>query len=29
LMADVIAHFGQVFLEKSGAMPAGGSEATH
>jgi hypothetical protein len=29
LMADTMAHFGQVFLEKSGAIPAGGSDATH
>lgn len=29
LMADIMAHFGQVFLEKSGAIAGGGSEATH
>ena len=29
LMADTIAHFGQEFLEKSGAIAGGGSEATH
>jgi len=28
LMADVLAHFGHTYLEKSGAMPSG-SGATH
>jgi hypothetical protein len=28
VMADALAHFGHVFLERSGA-PEGGSEATH
>jgi hypothetical protein len=29
VIADTMAHFGQVFLEKSGDVAGGGSEATH
>jgi hypothetical protein len=29
MMADVLAHFGHAYLEKSGAIAAGGSSATH
>jgi hypothetical protein len=29
LMADVLANFGQMYLEKTGAIEAGGSGATH